>query len=114
MATVLNRGVETFVSPLPHPAAAAIDVKTVDWNTWRQVYIFPPKKFITQLLPKAPVVQIPRGVHRSRQPSAPWFPALFQRAEGHLHLRVQLEHSVRSERVLSGFQSFERWTAFNF
>ena len=113
MATVLNRRVETFVSPLPHPAAAAaIDVKTVDWNTWRQVYIFPPKKFITHLLPKLQSYKFHGVFIAPWQPSAPWFPAL--RAEGHLHLRVQLEQSVRSERVLSGFQSYERWTAFNF
>ena len=32
MATIHNRKVESFVSPLPHPAAGAIDVLTVDWN----------------------------------------------------------------------------------
>ena len=35
-------------------------------------------------------------------------------AENHLHLRVQLELFVRSERVLSGFQNYERWIAFTF
>ena len=114
MATVYNRKVETFMSPLPHPAAAAIEVKTVDWNRWSQVYIFPPKKFIMQLLPKLQSYKFHGVLIAPWQPAAPWFPALFQRVEGHLHLRTQLEQSVRSERVIRSFQNYERWTAFTF
>ena len=111
MATIHNRRVETFVSPLPHPAAAAVYVKSVDWNRWN---FFPPKKFITQFLPKLHSYKHHVVFIAPWQPTAPWFPALFQRAEGHLHLRTHLEQSVRSERVLSGFLSYERWTAFTF
>ena len=74
----------------------------------------PPKKFITQLLPKLHSYKHHGVFIAPWQPTAPWFPALFQRAEGHLHLRTHLEQSVRSERVLSGYLSYERWTAFTF
>ena len=114
MATIHNRKVGMFVSPLPHPAAAAVDVKSVDWNNWTQVYVFPSKKFITQLLPKLLAYKHHGVFIAPWQPTAPWFPALFQRAEGHLHLRTHLEQSVHSERVSSGFLSYERWTAFTF
>ena len=106
MSAIHNRKVETFVSPLPHPAAAAIDVKTVDWNRWKQVYVFPPKAFMMQLLPKLNSYQYHGVLVAPWQPSAPWFPALFKRAEDHLHLRVQLEQSLRSDRVLSGFLNY--------
>ena len=101
MATFHNRKVETFVSPLPHPAAAAIDVITVDWNRWNQVYVFPPKTFMMQLLPKLHSYQYHGVLVAPWQPSALWFPSLFKRAEDHLHLCVQLKQFVRSERALS-------------
>ena len=109
MAMIHNRKVESFVSPLPHPAAAAIDVLTVDWNRWNQVYVFPPKTFMMQLLSKLHSYQNHGVLVIPWLPAAPWFSALFKRAEDHLHLRVQLEQFVRSERVLSGFQSYKRW-----
>ena len=114
MATIYNRKVESFVSPFPHPAAAAIDVLTVDWNRWNQVYVFPPKTFMTLLLPKLHSYQNHGAFVVPCLPAAPWFPTLFKRAEDHLHLRVQLEQFVRSERPISGFQNYERWTAFTF
>ena len=84
------------------------------WNRWNQVYVFPPKTVMMHLLPKLHSYQYHRVLVAPWQPSAPWFFALFKRAENHLHLRFQLEQFVRSERVLSGFQSYERWTAFIF
>ena len=80
--------------PFPHPAAAAIDVITVVWNRWNQLYVFPPKTFMMQLFPKLLLYQYHGVLVAPWHPSAPWFPALFKRAENHLHLRVQL---VRSE-----------------
>ena len=65
MATIHNRKMESFVSPFPHPTAAAIDVLTVDWNRRNQVYVFPPKTFMMLLLPKAPLVPKPRGPRSS-------------------------------------------------
>ena len=100
--------------PFPHPTEAAIDVLTVDWNRWNQVYVFPPKTFMMLLLPKAPLVPNPRGPRSSLATSSSMVPRTLQRAEDHLHLRVQLEQFVRSEGVLSGFQNYKRWTAFTF
>ena len=74
----------------------------------------PPEEVHNATPSQTPHLQTPRSLHRPRQPTAPWFPALFQRAEGHLHLRTHLEQLVRSERVSSGFLSYERWTAFTF
>ena len=114
MATIHNRKVESFVSPFPHPTAAAIDVLTVDWNRWNQVHVFPPKTFMMLLLPKATLVPKPRGPRSSLATSSSMVPHTLQRAEDHLHLRVQLEQFVHSEGVLSGFQNYKRWTAFTF
>ena len=80
--------------PLPHPAAATIDVKSVDWNRWRQVYIFPPRKFITRLLPKLQTYKFCGIFIAPWQPTAPWFPALFQRAEDHLHLYTHTARAI--------------------
>ena len=89
MATIHNRKVETFVSPLPHPAAAAIDVITVDWNRWNQVCL-PPEDFHDATSPQAPLVPVPRGprsslatfssvvprtLQKGRRPFAPLRPA---------------------------------------
>ena len=114
MATIHNGKVETFVFPLPHPAAAAIDVITVDWNRRNQVYVFPLKTFMMHFLPKLHSYQYHGVLVAPWQPSAPWFPPHFKRAENHLYLRVQLDQFVRSERVFSGFQSYKRWIAFIF
>ena len=122
MATIHNRKVETFVSPLPHPAAAAIDVMTVDWNRWNQMYVFPPKTLLMQL-PQAPLVPVPRGprsslasisyvvpctLQKGRRPFAPsrpaqiicmlrkslkWLPKL--RALDHLHFLKRSLYSIQ-------------------
>ena len=100
MATVQNRKGEAFISPLPHPAATAVDVKSVDWNRWKQVYILTLKKFIMQLLYKFQAYKFHEVFIAPWQPTAPWFPVLHQRSKDHLHLHTQLEQLVQSERVL--------------
>ena len=74
----------------------------------------PPEDIHDATSRQAPLVPKPRGPRSSLATSSSMVPRTLQRAEDHLHLHVQLEQFIRSERVLSGFQNYERWTAFTF
>ena len=74
----------------------------------------PPEDIHDATSPHAPLVPKPRGPRSSLATSSSMVLRTLQRAEDHLHLRVQLEQFVRSEGVLSGFQNYKRWTAFTF
>ena len=65
MATIHNRKVETFVSPLPRPAAAAIDVITVDWKQMESSVCLLPEDVHDATSPQAPLVPVPRGPRNS-------------------------------------------------
>jgi hypothetical protein len=46
MATLFKVQLGTFVSPSPHPRAAAVDVNVVDRNRWQRGYILPLHKML--------------------------------------------------------------------
>ena len=75
-ATSLNAQLETFVSPVPDPAAWAVDAMSLDWSGL-DLYAFPPFNMVGKVLGKL-------SSHRNclltliapRWPRQPWFPEL--------------------------------------
>lgn len=52
MTTTFNAKLLTFVYPFEHPKAAAVDVLSTQWDSWRKTYLFEPAVMVNQLLPQ--------------------------------------------------------------
>ena len=51
-ATEENKKLQTFASPYPHPEAVGQDALALDWNRWRNIYLFPPKNLLPLVVKK--------------------------------------------------------------
>ena len=49
-ATRGNSKLEKFISPMPDPQAQGVDAFSLDWNTWRCIYLYPPVKILPRVL----------------------------------------------------------------
>ena len=114
MATHANTQLQTFVSPLPHPQAAGVDVFLVDWNKWSQIYLFPPVKCLTNLLPKIKQYKHHGVIIAPWIPSAPWFRTISERSKNFLHLHTDVFQEVRGQSMKKDSMIYDNWTAFNF
>jgi len=75
-ATIHNRRLPAFVSPLPHPLAWATDALALDWDGFN-AYLFPPFATLLRILRK--VKDTKTGVFiliAPCWPAQPWFPML--------------------------------------
>ncbi len=76
MATQLNNKLQTYVSPMPDPAAVAVDVLLAEW-TWQSVYAFPPWLMILPILEKFIQQESCKMVLIAPMwPNRSWFPLL--------------------------------------
>ena len=50
MATVTNRVVKEFISPVTHPSALGVDVFRTPWPQRSLLYIFPPPSIVPKVL----------------------------------------------------------------
>ena len=77
-ATIHNRRLPAFVSPLPHPQAWATDALAMDWNDLH-AYLFPPFTMLLQVLRK--IQNTTSGEFILIVPcwlAQPWFPLLLE------------------------------------
>ena len=85
MATPYNAILGVFISPFDHPSARGVDVWSLDWNQWSEVYLFPPpsqvakvfqtlrsfKGKMTLILRSHPLLFLPKDLPRQIVPVFP-------------------------------------------
>ena len=103
-ATSLNNKLPKFVSPCPDQGAAAVDAFTLNWNTLKNVFMFPPTPLISRVLEKL-ISTSPKGVILiTRQFSArPWFARLLQISKSHFMISTKLQQVVGDKTVIQDF-----------
>ena len=74
-ATRFNHKLSTFVSPVPGPAAWAVDALSIPWMGLL-AYAFPPLPILSKVLKKAREEQATLILIAPRWPAQPWFPEL--------------------------------------
>jgi hypothetical protein len=114
MATSVNARLETFVSPFPHPRAAAVDAYMIDWNRWQKAYIFPPHKMLPAIWP---LIRMFRGqiILIARVPSTHYlFPSLQHLSRASRSLRHPPRQWVSGKWISDGFHNSLPWTAWLF
>ena len=81
-ATRLNNQIPTYVSPIPDPAAWAVDALSLDWDGL-YAYAFPPPVLLQQVLSKVRASRSLRMLLVAPYwPARLWFPDLLDLAEG--------------------------------
>ena len=74
-ATRFNHRLPVYVSPVPDPAAWAVDALSISWEGLA-VYAFPPFPILAQVLRKARLDRPAMILIAPRWPAQPWFPDL--------------------------------------
>ena len=49
-ATPLNNKIKTFATTLDHPRATVVNAFTINWNSWNQIYLFPPINLLPRVV----------------------------------------------------------------
>ena len=112
-ATSENSLVDKFVSPFPHPQAAAVDAMSINWNKWSWIYLFPPTNFLLKVLQKIRSYKGNAVIIAPFWPKRPWFPLLLSLASHHERLHTNLHQKV-GEQYFSApsqiSQALHAWT----
>ena len=103
----------TFVSPVPDPAAWAVDSLSVPW-AGLLVYVFPPLPILSKVLKKAREEQATLILIALKWPAQPWFPDLLCLSHVpplklHLHPRALLQPRSRVAHTNPGLLDLHAW-----
>jgi len=77
MATSVNRKVDTFISPYPHPEALAVDALSTSWELPGTLWLYPPTALMTKVISKIRETNsITLILIAPDQPTRAWYPDL--------------------------------------
>ncbi|XP_068203080.1 uncharacterized protein [Palaemon carinicauda] len=75
-ATESNRKLECYVAPNLDPQPYAMDAMSIDWNTWKTIYLFPPINLLLKVLHKLRSFKGRVALIAPNWPKSKWFPLL--------------------------------------
>ena len=112
-ATRFNHGLPTFVSPVPDPAAWAVDALSIPW-AGLLAYAFPPLPILSKVLKKAREEQATLILIALKWPAEPWFPDLLCLSHVpplklHLHPRALLQPRLGIAHANPGLLDLHAW-----
>ena len=114
MATPLNNKLQKFVCPFHHNMAENTDALLINWNQYKQIYLFPPVNLLPRVLQKLQEYQHNGIIIAPWRPTALWFATVIDRSVEHLHLRNCVGQYVQDEYYDSASVCSVKWTAFRF
>ena len=77
MAISVNRKVDTFISPYPHPEALAVDALSTNWELPGTLWLYPPTALMTKVISKIRETNsITLILIAPDQPTRAWYPDL--------------------------------------
>ena len=94
-ATRENHRLPAFVSPVPDSLAVHMDAFRVDWNVWKDIYLFPPSPMIMKVVSLLESFRGRALLITPDWPNQAWYPLLMARAQN----RFLLPHPILSQRV---------------
>ena len=114
MATAFNWRVPIFVSPFDHPEACAVDARSINWNVWSTVYVFPPPIMLKEILPK--IMQFEGTIVVVARPALPdpIHDLMYSTAESILPLLEPPRQMVRGKWIHDSDHQYSNWIAFSF
>ena len=112
-ASPLNFKRKPFVATFNHPDALAVDAMSQDWNTWNEIYLFPPVNFLKKVVLKLRTFRGGGLIIAPRLPNAIWYPYLSERCRA-LVLKQNPFQIIYRKKVSIACKLSVPWIAYSF
>ena len=112
-ASPLNHKLPMFGSTLNHPRVSIVNAFTVDWNSWDQIYLFPPINLLPKVVQRLRHFQGHGLLIVPRIPSAEWFPFILEKCQLFPIVSLPLQKVQGQEISVSSVLSVE-WIGCSF